>query len=378
MSKRDQDRNRKKKERRQRRQEKRSWARPARPPQVPALDQLIRTLEAHNVPMPSRWPGASDPSLERPDLVKFELAEFACRQQPGKSKLRQLEDGLSRGLIDWLPELDHWAIEEFLWHGLPGDPWQPVEAFLEQQSERFPQAAKEQLRRWKEAQLGFFEIGEVRDETVVLQEWDPIAKVHAGPPRRAITFNIGGVNYYKDKGGRLNLTYLAPWVPAEGLYCGLGYGTAVEKGEEALLLLYLALRHPEIVARPLPWRVSLSAKDDYLRQWRKREWQEWFAERLQFPFMALVGSPPDGRPVLRQVMGLIPSKPDYTRQFGIYFEIPLANGEMMAPGATMVQPLDPASPNMAALAEYKAYRDEVGPPPGTIGQPAYFSIPRSR
>ena len=98
------------------------------------LTELKGALE---VPSPARWPGASEPALERPDDVKFELTEFLTRREPGKSKLEQLENRFLKGPLSYLPEIDHWAMEEFFYHGLPGDSWHPIEAFLAREGDRF-------------------------------------------------------------------------------------------------------------------------------------------------------------------------------------------------------------------------------------------------
>jgi hypothetical protein len=351
---------------------------PRQPQGDPAdrLEAVLRNVQRHlQVPMPTHWPGAGDPSLQRPDLVKLELAEFATGTEPGRSKARLFERQLRQGLLGFLPDFaDHWGVEEFLWHGLPGDPWQPLEAFLAHAGDRFPPAAGEQLRLWKQARLGAFEVGEVRDETVALREWAPVSQTEIGSPVRAITLNIGGVNYYQDKRGQINLTYLAPWVPAQDLFCGLGYGMSLSKRDSALLIPYLGLRHPEVVARPLPWKQNRAAADQYLRQWREREWQGWLAERLKFPFPALINLPPEGKPELKLVQGMLPNSPQQAWQFGIYLRAEMNETEILAAGATNVTPTDVTSPNTAALAEYKAYRDRVGPPPGTRGQPNYLTI----
>ena len=155
MAKRDRDQE--KKRRRQKRLQKQQ-----RKQKAPELDRVMHSLMQHlKVPEPSRWPGASDPSLSRPDRVKFELATFATSKGPGKSKALLLEKNLKKGLLEFLPELDHWALEEFIWHGLPGDSWHPVEAFLAHEGDRFPPPAQEQLRRWKQATLGTFEVGDI-------------------------------------------------------------------------------------------------------------------------------------------------------------------------------------------------------------------------
>ena len=65
--------------------------------------------------------------------------------------------------------------------------------------------------------------------------------------------------------------------------------------------------------------------------------------------------------------------PEQAARFGIYFVVPLDERGVMA-GGTTIRPLDVALPNVLALAEYRAYRDEVGPPPGTIGQPDFLMM----
>ncbi len=194
-----------------------------------------------------------------------------------------------------------------------------------------------------------------------------------GPPLRAISLNIGGVNIYRNARAKVNLTYLAPWVPEAQLFCGLGYGMTVDKPDATPFLLHLGLRHPEVVARPLPWNVRGPVEKEYLRQWRAREWHGWLRERFRFPFPALVAMPPVGEPVLKQVTGLVPSTPQQARDFGIYLEVPLGR-EMVVAGATLVTPVDVTSSNRLALAEYQAYRDREGPPPGTRGQPLYTRV----
>src|SRR5262249_18302069 len=150
-------------------------------------------------------------------------------KEPGKSKQKQLESQYRKGILGFLPGIDHWVIEEFLYHGVPGDTWSPVEAFLLHEKERFPLPAQEQLRRWKEARIGIYEIGAVQNGTVELREWDPITGTASGPALRAITLNMGGINVYAQYGGRVTLTYVAPWAPVDGIVCGMGYGTTVEK-----------------------------------------------------------------------------------------------------------------------------------------------------
>jgi hypothetical protein len=321
---------------------------------------------------PETWPGACDASLARPDQVKFDLAMFATEKPPGDAKVRELEKRLRQGLLSDLDDLDHWALEEFFWHGLPGDAWHPVEAFLEHAGARFSPAAREQVRHWKQARIGLFEVGGVADDTVELHEWDPVRQAHTGAPFRAITLNVGGANVQRSARGRFLLTHVAPWRPEQGLCCGMGYGMHVERRATAMLAIYLGLRHLAIAATPLPWRESPSARNDYLRRWRQREWHSWLAQHLQFPFQAFVGVPPRGEIEIREVHGLLPSPGGDAREFGIYFEIPIPGDKgVFVAGGTYVLPLDITSANRLALEEYHAYRKLDGPPPGTRGMPKF-------
>ena len=143
------------------------------------INKLIRALEVVDVPPPGNWPGAVDPSVARPDLVKFAIGTRIGKREPGMSKMRALEARFRRGPLGFLPEIEHWAMEEFIWHGIPGDSFLPVEAFLACEGDRFPPAAREQIRRWKEARLGAFEVGEVAGETVMLRPWDLLGSTPA-------------------------------------------------------------------------------------------------------------------------------------------------------------------------------------------------------
>jgi hypothetical protein len=332
------------------------------------LAQLLKT------PPPGTFPGGRDPTLTRPDMVKLELATWATIREPGRSKCRHLEDAAAQGLLANLRDFaDHWVMEEFLWHGVPGDPWHPVDAFLAQAGDRFPPVAAEQLRLWKAAEVGLYEIGEVQNDTITLRAWDPIQGTTTGRPLRAIGLNIGGAPSYGQLAEAITVTYLAPWVPADNLYCAMGYGTTLPKRDVALLVPYLCLRQPAVVCRPLPWNVHRAKARDYLRQWRGREWHGWLSERLRFPFWAVVATPPDGEPKLLQVTELLPSTPLHARQFGIYLAVPYKDS-VLAAGGTLVEPMDMTSPNCLALAEYRAYRDCAGPPPGTRGLPPFTEV----
>ncbi len=339
---------------------------------IRALERLEEQLSAGK---PGSWPGVADPSLARPDMVKFELATFATASSLGEAKLRLLIERLKKGVLSELPELDHWAIEEFLWHGLPGDSWHPIEAFPDHAGQRFSPEAREQIRRWKEARIGLFQIGEVTDDLIHLQEYDPVRQCHVGEPFRAITLNIGGINAQKTGQGQFLLTHVAPWNPAEGLSCGMGYGVVLPPRRLAMAADFIGLRHLDIAARPLPWRESTSAFREYVRSWRQREWHSWLAERLQFPFQAIVAVPPEGEFEIREARRLLPSTAEQAQNFGIYFDVASpGKKEALAAGGTAILPADICSPNRLLLEEYHAYRKAAGPPPGTHGFPTFARV----
>lgn len=330
--------------------------------------------------LPAKWPGVADLSLAAPDMIKFDLAEFAAGQEPGKSKLEWLEKAIRQGPLGFDDQMSrHWSMEEFFWHGLPGDreAWHPVEAYLAAHPERFPPPAQTQLRRWKEARVSFYEVGEVADNTLGLQEWDPLTGTHSGPPVRVIALSMGGVRDYRGQRGQVTLTYVAPWSPEEGIYCAMGYGFTIKKRQAAGTpsILMLGLRQPDLICRPYPWKVNRDAGNHYLREWKMREWHGWLKERLTFPFQVFVRMPPKGEHAVKTVTGLVPMEPAHARQMGLYVEVPTEKGqELMLAGLTAVLPCDLASPNWSPIAEYHEYRKRVGPPPGTMGQPAFSRL----
>jgi len=311
-------------------------------------------------------------------MIKFDFAEFACQQEPGKSKLESLEKALRQGMLGFDEEVyHHWSMEEFFWHSSPGDDWHPLEAYLAAQAERFPPAAQTQLRRWKKAHVGFYEVGEVKDHTVGLQAWDPIAGQHTGEPVRAIALSMGGARDYRGQRGQVTLTYVAPWAPEAGLYCAMGYGFTIKKRQAlgTAAIIMLGLQQPNLICQPYPWKVDRDAENHFLRAWKMREWHGWLKERLTFPFQAFVRTPPKGEHVVKTVTGLLPMQPDQARNMGIYMEVPTGAGqELMIAGLTGVLPCDLTSPNWQPIAEYHTYRERVGPPPGTIGRPSFMRL----
>jgi hypothetical protein len=307
------------------------------------------------------------------DMVKFRYATYVSERRPGRGKQARWEKALQQGPLGAIPEIDHWAMEEFFWHGVPDDPWHPVEAYLEFVGDRLSQTGQEQLRCWKEARIGFYEIGPVQGNTMALREWDPVSRSPFGQPFRAITLGMGGVGVFRRDKGKLLLTYVSPWLPAENVYCSMGYGLILGKDEVGVTELLLGLRHPEVVAQPLSWKVSPKARRDYLKTWKTRDWLSWLEERMEFPFRALIPFPPNGKIKEFRVTGLLRTDAEHVKNFGVYVEIPFKGGIQMV-GLTNVIPLDVCSPNWMALMEYGAYREQVGPPPGTCGQPRFMRL----
>ena len=288
--------------------------------------------------------------------------------------MAQLERAFQQGPLGMIPEINHWAMEEFLWHGFPNESWHPMDAYLDFVGDRLSEAGREQLRGWKEARIGLYEIGKVRGETVMLQEWDPVLQSSVGEPFKAISLGIGGAGFLRHYRGHLAFTYMAPWIPEEGIFCSMGYAIMPEKDEAGMVELLLNLRRPELVAQPLPWQISAAAKRDYLKTWKQRDWLPWLEERLEFPFRALMAVPTDDKKLKAvQITGLLTLDAEQTRQLGVYANIPVEGG-INAVGLTSLGPLDISSPNWTPVAEYHAYREQVGPPPGTRGTPGIIRL----
>ncbi|HEV8059837.1 MAG TPA: hypothetical protein VGP68_08190 [Gemmataceae bacterium] len=329
------------------------------------LDSILRTLQRQSsFSEPRSWPGAADPSLNRPDRIKFELATFA-EKGPGRDLCRQLERQLKQGLLDFIPEIEHWGMEEFFWHGLPGNPSHPIDQFLQAERDRFPAAARMQLARWKNAQIGCYEIGAVADDLVSLREVDVLTGRAVGPWVRAIALNIGGVNIYGPEKGKLNLTYLAPWAPDENIFCVMGYGLFLPREQLATVaLLVSGLRSIQAVTFPLPWRAGKVAARQCFEQWRERDWFQFMATHVRCPFAAALMA--NEGPELSTIHRLITQSTAEARHDGLYFA--MDDKAKLACGATAIFPLDFDSPNAIAFAEYREFRRIAGPPPAARGR----------
>jgi len=359
-----------------RRRKKRLEKRGRNQPNAPLLASLQSLLSVNKIPFhPGGFPGATDDTVVQADRLKFELMTFATNHSPGQEKTLKLERNLKNGLLNYVHKLDHWAMEEFTYHGLPGDNWHPIDAFLQMKGNAISPAGGDQLRLWKMARIGLYRIIDVGGQTMELQEWDPLRGRTLGDSFRAIALSVGGAYSYCNSIGKLQLTYVAPWAPDENLYCCMGYGSTAPDELVGLCLPQLGLQHPEIVSRPLPWLQNRQEAADYAKRWRAREWQSWFAEHLRFPFWAVVPLPPRGEPAIVKVNGLIPADAEMALHMGIHFDTWCAetSGTIVA-GATTVTALDVTTPNCMALAEYQAYRKLVGPPPGMRRAPSYITF----
>jgi hypothetical protein len=308
-----------------------------------------------------------------PDVVKFRYATYVSEHPPGRGKLARWEKALQQGPLGDIPEIDHWAMEEFFWHGVPNDSCHPIEAYLDFVGDRLSPAGQEQLRRWKEARIGFYEIGPVRGNTVTLREWDPARHSPVGQPFQAITLGMGGVDFFRGYEGKLLLTYVSPWQPDENVYCSMGYALMPGKDEVGVIELLLGLRHPEVFAQPVPWKMSAKARRNYVKTWKARDWLLWLEEQMEFPFRALIPFPPKGKIKESHVTGLLRTDAEHVKNFGVYVEVPVKGG-IQAVGLTNVIPLDVCSSNWMALMEYGTYREQVGPPPGLRGQPRFVNL----
>ena len=299
----------------------------------------------------------------QPEHLKFAYATWVSERKPGRRKLARLERAFKRGPLGEIPEIDHWAMEEFFWHGTPGDDWHPIEAYLEYIGERWSAEAREQFRRWKEAHIGFFEVGTVRGDTVTLREWDVIGDVPAGEAFPAITLGMGGVDFFRSERRKLMLTYVSPWFPAENLCCSMGYGILLKRNVVGVAELLLGLRHPDLVAQPLPWKAGPEARREHEHRWKERDWQSWLEERLKFPFRAMIPNAPIGGSGPFEIDDIMYQSAESAREFGVYLQVPVRRGVRMV-GVTKVIALDIASPNWMPIREYISYRERFGPPPG--------------
>jgi hypothetical protein len=88
-----------KKRRRQKRLQKREQRQRQQAELQSATDPLRQLEKLLRTPPPATFPGACDSTLARPDTVKLELALLATDHEPGRSKVRYMEDAPRKGLL---------------------------------------------------------------------------------------------------------------------------------------------------------------------------------------------------------------------------------------------------------------------------------------
>ncbi len=308
----------------------------------------------------------TDADLARPDHIKFQYGTYVTDFEPGKSKADRMERDAKRGPLHEIPDIDHWALEEYFWHGVPGDAWDPLETYLDFVGNRLSEVGKAQLRQWKQARLGAFRVGSVQGDTMLLEEWDVERQVVIGQPFRAISLGIGGVQPFRDARGDVLVGYVSPWKPVENLYCSMGYSIMPKIQDAEASELILNLRMPALVVKPLPWKMTSGAQHRYMREWRQRDWNAWLGDRLRFPFRALTAHPLTKKLVPLKLTALLHSNEQVARDLGIYVAVSgLPN--IAATGVANVIPVDLAAPNWMPVAEYREYRRLAGPPPKAPG-----------
>ncbi len=320
------------------------------------VDDMLKMLDrAANTKLSATFPGACHPSVSRPDALKFEFAQWVAKGL-GSDRMRRFERNIEQGLLADFPNLDDWAAEEFFWHGAPGDPWHPIDAFLAAHGDRFPPAAQEQIKRWKQAKFGFYEVGACADDLISLRERDPLTMQPVGDWIRAIALNIGGVNDYAKQKGSVVVTYVAPWVPEQNIYCAMGYGIGLsEAGCAPVAVAVIGMRNIKAVAIPLPWRGGKVPLQRSLETWLQRNWFLWMKERVRCPFPAVVMPPNRGSRILT-IDDWVTQSAEEAEKIGIHFCASITPEEFGVFGATTITPLDFEGSTASALAEYKAFR----------------------
>jgi hypothetical protein len=342
-----------KKRRREKRQAKRDSA-------GDRLRELIKQIDRMTkVPLPATFPGGCDPTTRRPDALKFEFAQWVGKG-PGGDRMRRFEKNVEQGLLWFFPEVSHWAMEEYLWHGAPDAPWQPVDAFLTAYGARFPPAAQAQLKLWKQAKIGFYEVGAVADDLVSLRERDPLTFQPVGDWMRAIALNIGGVNFYAQQKGMLNVTYLSPWAPEQNIYCAMGYGMSLPEADCASAApIVLGMRNIQAAAVPLPFRAGKIQLQSALQTWIQRDWFVWMKERVRCPFQAVVMLPEKKSRIIT-ITDWVTQSSEEALQRGLRFSANITEKEVAGFDAAKITPLEFGTPTAAALAEYNAFRMITG------------------
>jgi len=307
---------------------------------------------------------ATDADLQQLDILKHKYATFVSTRPPGKSKLRSLKAALDLGRLGNITEIDHWAMEEFFCHGVPGDDWHPIEEYLRFLGDRVSDETKKLLRRWQDAQIGCWQIDGVIADYLTLRPWIVEESRAEGEQIRTISLAIGGARQFATARGKVLLGYVSPWQPERDLHCFMGYGAAMDKDDVWTRAPLLGLRQPALMAEPVPWEATGESYRQHVETWKQRNWLDWLSSRLEFPFPAATRVGVEGKTAIVEVKGIVPMELETAHQLGIYFEVPVPGRALQLVGASLVEPLDVTSSNWLALAEYGEYREHVGPPPG--------------
>jgi hypothetical protein len=307
-----------------------------------------------------------DTALNNVETLKFTYAMWVQNHPIGGRQMARLENTLKAGRFAFLPEesVEHWGMEEYLWHGMPDHDWNPIEAFLVARGQGFSETGWKQFRRWQEMKIGFYEIGRV-DRTAEMWVWDHLTETRLGDSFQVVSCGIGGVDFLRQYVGELLLTYLSPWQPDQNIFCTGGYGPIVQKDDLKGQELLLGLSRPDILVEPLEFGFGPGNRPTRkLREvWKQRDWLGWLKGRLNFPFRALVTIPATNSLHPVQITSIQEMTADEARRKGIYFHTAKKVDNFGIFGGTTVTVADVISPNFLPLLEYHAYREWAGPPP---------------
>lgn len=152
----------------------------------------------------------------------------------------------------------------------------------------------------------------------------------------------------------------------------MGYGMIVPPESAAVLRMHLHLANVKLARSRWPWDESRRAKEAYARRWKARDWQSWLDQTVELPLEVLVMLPNRG-PRVVQIREMIPQSRTTAEKMGVYFAT-MVDGEALVFGGTTIMPLDVDTRSAEAFAEYHAYRQLAGPPPGMRSAPKFMEF----
>ena len=354
------DRKQKRAKRRQRQRALRAaWSKKRPPPDLPGFPRIPTAID--------------DALVANPDMLKYAYATWCSRHPKLGSRMRDLEARLGKGPLHALPSIDHWAMEEYFWHGHPHDSHHPIDRFLSKRGQQLSQAAREQIQDWKRAELGVWLIEGGSGRALSVRRWDHLAGETYGPTIDAIDLSIGGAAMLASRAGSLHVSYLAPWPTKSASHSFLGYGATFQSHDLGAAELLLGLRHVREAIQPLPWLLGREERHKQREAWRRRDWQRWLGERLQFPCRLLL-TEEGKRPEVVEAAGMLDIPPARARKMGVYLEVASPSTGVKLAGVSNFIPLDITHPSWLPIVEYKEYRELVGPPPGVPLDMTHFTI----